>query len=205
MMKNQTSAHAQTASDISARAAHPAGTGRRRPRRVLPLLALAAVLPLALSACGSFDLNDKYDDAASKTAPTSEEGKADGLLAGWVPDGGTDVKVEQRSTGHERLLTMAYDGALPDTCTAIAAAGEPTDAELEASYATDNRVKDIDLADLDTKPTLTADWWPAGQEAKTTHLCGRWWVSQEDGNLYAFAPDALQISDKVRSEQASAE
>lgn len=201
-MKNQTPPRPATASELAARAAHPAGTGRRRPRRALPLLALAAVLPLALSACGALDLTDSYDDAASKSAATSEEGKADGLLAAWVPDGGTGVEVEQRSTGHERLMTMAYDGALPDTCTAIATTGSPTDAELEAAYGSDDRMKDVDPADLDTEPTLTADWWPAGRESETTHLCGRWWVSQEDGTLYAFAPDALQISDKVRAEQA---
>ncbi|GHD06456.1 hypothetical protein GCM10008096_16470 [Zhihengliuella salsuginis] len=198
---------AQNPSDAerSARAAHPAGTGRRRPRRLLPALALGALLPLALSACGSLGLTDGYDDAASKSAPTSEEGKVDGLLASWVPDGGTDVEVEQRSTGHERLMTMEYDGALPDSCAAIATVGAPTDAELEAAYSSDDRTEGLDPAEIDTEPTLTADWWPQGREDETTHLCGRWWVSQQDGTLYAFAPDTLQISDKVRAEQSEGE
>lgn len=168
---------------------------------------------LFLSGCGTdggslgsfdqeFDLDGVYNDSASKQAVSSEEGVESGLLAAWVPAGGTNVQLQQRSTGQERLFTMDYEGDLPETCTAIHVPGEPSALELESAYASDERTKDMDPAEIVEFRTLEADWWPEGAEEKTTDLCGRWWVHQEDGKLYAFAPDTEGVANKVMEERA---
>lgn len=167
-----------------------------RPRAALAGLAvLAGACGVVLSACTA----QGVDKSELKTAATTTEGRADGLLASWVPDGGTDVRVLQRTTGDERLVTFDYTGALPSSCTRIATPGEPTDAELKASYATDARTKGVRVSDLATTPTLDASWWPQDQAERTSHLCGRWWVSQRDGQVYAFAPDRTAVADQITS------
>lgn len=85
------------------------------------------------------------------------------------------------------LLTFTYAGSVPEQCLAIETVGEPTTQELEQAYATDARTREWGVEEWSTQPTLEADWWPEGQEARTTHLCGRWWVSDDDGTFLAFA------------------
>lgn len=65
------------------------------------------------------------------------------------------------------------------------------DAELPAAYASDPKTADTQFEDWRRNPTLDADWWPAGQEKHTMALCGRWWVSQSEGTVFAFAPDTV--------------
>lgn len=173
-------------------------------KKLVPLLAITIPATLLLSGCNVGDLaSDKYEASASKTAKTSEEGVKAGLLAKWVPAGGTDVKLEQRSTGHERIFVMNYTGELPaDQCFALADTGIPTAKELAKGYAADPRTKDADPADFVTFRTLNADWWAEDAEQKTTDLCGRWWVHQEDGKLYAFAPDIASVANAIVKERA---
>ncbi|MGO2611382.1 MAG: hypothetical protein ACTH72_13100, partial [Glutamicibacter ardleyensis] len=50
--------------------------------------------------------------------------------------------------------------------------------------------------------TLEADWWPQDAEQRTTTLCGRWWVHQDAGKLYAFAPDNSSVANAIVAERA---
>jgi len=165
----------------------------RSTRHALPqALGVLALAGLALTGCSwTEDIADSLDDSDSKPhqVDTGAEGKESGLLADWVPDDARDVRVMQRTTGSERLLTFTYDGEIPADCLAIETVGAPTEAELEESYATDPRSAAFEVDRWTTTPTLEADWWPAGQEEDTTHLCGRWWVSASDETFYAFAAD----------------
>ncbi|GAA1406167.1 hypothetical protein AUR04nite_06790 [Glutamicibacter uratoxydans] len=172
-------------------------------KKYLAAGALTVPFALLLSSCSVADLTtDNYDKSESKQAATSEQGVADGLLPGWVPAGGTDVKLEQRTTGHERIFVMNYSGALPGKqCTPVKQVGKPSAKELAASYAADSRSKDWKVEDIATAPTLSADWWPAGAQEKTTDLCGRWWVHQDSGKLYAFAPDTKDIAGQVAKQR----
>lgn len=157
--------------------------------RALGILALAGV---ALAGCSwTEDIGDSLDSSNSKPhhVDTGAEGKESGLLADWVPDDASDVSVMQRTTGSERLLTFTYAGDMPADCEPIETVGAPTEAELEASYATDPRSAALEVDRWSTMPTLEADWWPEGQHTATTHLCGRWWVSAEDETFYAFAAE----------------
>lgn len=162
------------------------------------LAAGALMIPFALLLSGC-SMTDSYDKTASKEAASSEAGVKEGLLPKWVPAGGTDVKLEQRTTGHERIFVMNYDGELK--CTPIKTVGKPTAKELEAAYAKDSRSKSWKVDEVATAPTLTADWWPADAQLKTTDLCGRWWVHQDSGKLYAFAPDTKDIAGQVARER----
>lgn len=176
-------------------------------KKYLSMMALVIPGTLLLSGCNVGDLaQDKYEQSASKEAKTSQEGVASGLLPRWVPHGGTDVKLEQRSTGHERIFVMDYTGSLPSgQCTELAATGIPSKKEMTKSYAKDPRTKDMSVDDLVTFATLEADWWPQGAEERTTALCGRWWVHQDAGKLYAFAPDVSGVANKVVAERAEAQ
>ncbi|WP_420113296.1 hypothetical protein [Pseudactinotalea sp.] len=152
-----------------------------------PLITAGTMLAL-LTGCGLGEaLND--GDTKERHADTGAEGKESGLLADWIPDDASDVSVMQRTTGSERLLTFTFEGDLPPECVAIATPGEPTDDELEASYATDPRTADTPLSRWSRTPTLEADWWPEGQLAETTHLCGRWWVSNDEDTVYGFGAE----------------
>jgi hypothetical protein len=162
------------------------------PRPLLATLGLMSVAGLTLTGCGwAEDIADGLDSSNSKEhqVDTGAEGKESGLLAAWVPDDARDVQVMQRTTGSERLLTFAYDGDLPPECLEIETTGSPTEQELEEAYATDLRTAEFAVDDWTTTPTLEADWWTPGQEDSTTHLCMRWWVSEDDGTFHAFAAD----------------
>ncbi|MGO2052942.1 MULTISPECIES: hypothetical protein [unclassified Glutamicibacter] len=176
-------------------------------KNLVPLIALAIPTTLLLTGCDVSQLTeDKYEQSASKTAKTSAEGVASGLLPSWAPNGGTDVRLEQRSTGHERIFTMDYSGELPSgKCEPLANTGVPSAKELEKGYAADSRTKDMAPEDFVTYRTLEADWWPAGAELQSTALCGRWWVHQDAGKLYAFAPDVASVAEAIVKERAEAE
>lgn len=148
------------------------------------------------------DLDGVYNDSAHKQAATSEEGVESGLLPSWVPAGGTHVQLQQRSTGHERIFVMDYAGNLPADCKSIGAPGSPTDKELATAYKSDQRTSDMDPTDIVDFRTLEADWWPDNAEDRTTDLCGRWWVHQDGGKLYAFAPDVAGVANKVMEERS---
>jgi len=171
------------------------------------LLALLLVpAALSLNACGALPgTSSDLDRSAEKTAATSEDGVANGLLPRWVPASGTDVKLEQRSTGAERLFVMDYDRPFSsEQCLTVKSAGQPTDRELAEAYAADDRFKGFEAKDISSTRTLSADWWPADAQSKTQWLCGRFWVHQSDGKLYAFSPDTQTAVDGVLRERKDA-
>lgn len=166
--------------------------------------ALALPFALLLTGCSVSDiLVDNLDESTTRTAETSEQAVADGLLPDWVPAGGTDVQLVQRNTGAERIFTMKYDGKLDSgQCAALETAGDPSAAELAAAYASDPRTKNFEPDEISDTRTLDADWWPADGQDKTTDLCGRFWVHQADGALYAFAPDTVSTVHAIEKERA---
>ncbi|WP_420114115.1 hypothetical protein [Pseudactinotalea sp.] len=160
----------------------------------LSAVALATALAATVAGCGvAGEIADGLDesDAKEHAVDTGAEGKESQLLAAWVPDDARDVRVMQRTTGSERLLTFEYSGDVPEDCLAIATPGSPTTDELEQAYATDLRTAEFPVDRWSTSPTLTADWWPSGQQDQTTHLCGRWWVSADGGTFYAFGAELV--------------
>jgi len=174
-------------------------------KKYLSAGALALPFALLLTGCSASDLfADKYDESTTRTAETSAQAVADGLLPDWVPAGGTDVQLVQRNTGAERIFTMKYDGKLDSgQCTALKTAGDPTAAELAKAYASDPRTENFEPDEISDTRTLDADWWPADGQDKTTDLCGRFWVHQSDGVLYAFAPDRVSTVHAIEKERAA--
>ena len=172
------------------------------------VLASVLALPLALSltAC---DINaviaDGADQSTTRSAKTSEEGVAKGILPTWVPEGGTNVELVQRNSGSERIFVLDYSGDLPaQSCTPVQKTGQPTAQELARAYASDERVKRLDPEELSTTRTLDAEWWPEAAQSRTTHLCERFWVHQADGKLYAFSPDTVSQVSLIQQERAEA-
>lgn len=166
-------------------------TQRSRQASIAPLGIVLATGAL-LTGCGlAEDIADSLDTSNSKLhqVDTGAEGKESGLLADWVPDDAQDVHVLQRTTGSERLLTFEYSGGMPSECLEIDTVGSPTQEELAAAYETDARTRDFEVNQWSTEPTMQAEWWSAGHESRTTHLCGRWWVSEAEGVFHAFAAE----------------
>lgn len=165
------------------------------------LIGSTALLMGALTMTGCGIGEDHFDTAESKSADTGAQAVSSGLAPSWLPADAKDVKVQQRTTGDERLLVADGDLELPGSCRAVATTGKPSKAELAASYRGDAKTKGEKLSDLTTAPLLTADWWPQGQEKRTTTLCGRWWVSSSKGKIYAFAPERKAVAEQVTAER----
>lgn len=164
---------------------------------------LTLPLAAALTGCDVGELaQDRLDESTTRSAATSEQAVKDGILPGWVPAGGTAMELIQRNTGSERIFVMDYDGELPKkSCIPVKTTGAPSAKELAAAYASDERVKRMDPEEISTTRTLDAEWWPEETQSRTTDLCGRFWVSQSDGKLYAFAPDAIGTVEKIQQER----
>lgn len=181
----------------------PASPARFKGILVASAAALAA---LALTGCGSIDLGSKFDKSVTHEFDTGAVGKEQEVLPRWVPDSATNIKEVVRSTGNERIIRMSYSGALPDNCQALKDQGAPSPTELIAALRTENASTTTDHAETVKQqyqtPLLTADWWTTGQEAKTTHLCGKWWVSQEDGTLNAYTPETKNIAEGIVKERS---
>ncbi|CBT77497.1 MULTISPECIES: hypothetical protein [Glutamicibacter] len=175
--------------------------------RYLAVGSLSIISALLLSGCSVSDLlSDKLDESTTRTAESSSEAVANGLLPNWVPDGGTNIELVQRNTGNERIFVMDYEGKLSDgQCTTLSQVGDPTDEELARAYASDPRTKDLEAEEISTTRTLDAEWWPDNAQERTTDLCGRFWVHQADGKLYAFAPDLVAQVQAIEKERAAAE
>lgn len=170
--------------------------------RSLALSATLLVGVTALSGCDASIFGTTYDKQVTRSANTGAEGKAEELLASWVPDEASNIEIAQRTTGDERLLKADYSGDLPSSCLTIETAGSPTEDELEDAYSTDSRMDDLEVSEVETTPLLSANWWPEGQEESTTELCGRWWVSQDGDTLYAFAAERSSTAELIRTERA---
>jgi len=167
---------------------------------------IAVPCALLMTGCSTSDLfTDKYDESTTKTAKSSKQAVADGLLPNWVPEGGSNIELVQRNTGSERIFVMDFDGKLPaEKCVPIKKVGQPSEQELTKAYASDSRTAQWKVDEISTQRTLDADWWPADAESRTTDLCGRFWVHQEGGKLYAFAPDSVNTVKAINEERKSA-
>lgn len=174
-------------------------------KKYLAAGALALPFALLLTGCSGSDLlSDKFDESTTRTAKTSQKAVEDGVLPDWVPAGGTDVQLVQRNTGSERIFIMNYEGKLDsEQCKALKTTGQPTDAELAQAYASDSRTKNMKPGELSKTRTLEAEWWPQSAQASTTDLCGRFWVHQADGKLYAFSPDTVTQVQAIEKERAA--
>lgn len=128
----------------------------------------AATAMVTLSACGLKEGLTEKANGHVKTVgyATGAEGKRDedARLPEWVPDGATSVTEVIRTTGSERLLRFT-GGTLPAVCVPGAAATQPA--------------------------TLSAQWWPQGQESRTDKVCGEWHVLVQGADVYAFKPETL--------------
>ena len=125
----------------------------------------------ALAGCGLSQAVSEKVSGHVKTVEyrTGTEGKADAdaRLPGWVPDQAQSVSEVIRTTGSERILRYTSAGTnLPGACLPGAAPK--------------------------TAPTLTADWWPHGQETKTDKICDAVWNVSTDGTtVYAYKPETI--------------
>lgn len=161
--------------------------------------ASALVASLTLTGCGLG--GDKMDKSEEKSSSNVAEAKSSGLAPNWLPSEATSLKIQQRTTGDERLLVADYRGTLPQQCTTTRAAGQPSAAELKAAYAQDQKTQDAPVSDFTLTPLLSAKWWPAGQEKQYTALCGRWWVSMKDGKVYGWAAERQTVATKIAEER----
>ncbi|MDN6300216.1 MAG: hypothetical protein L0J68_08020 [Micrococcaceae bacterium] len=174
------------------------------------LLGATAGLGVVLcAATGCSDLSsmggDRYDKAESYEFTNLQEPSAEQVLPSWVPEQASAIQEEQRTTGHERLIVMDVpDTTLPESCLGLKTPGSPTASEIEGGLVREGRSKAEAADDADAlhrSPLLEVDWWPAGQEQETTHLCGKWWVSFDGGHLYAYSPETRVVADAVKSER----
>src|ERR1700754_2375794 len=94
----------------------------------------------------------------------------DPRLPSWVPDDATAVTETIRTTGSERILRYTPGGSgLPASCVKGAASATPA--------------------------TLSADWWPAGQERRTDRVCDTdWHIVSDQGLIYAYKPETVRQS-----------
>lgn len=130
------------------------------------VVAVAGAAVFVLTGIGRGD-----DHALVVDYATGLEGKndPDAKLPSWVPDQATSVKEVIRTTGSERIMRFTSSVDLPDTCV-------PGEAVTKAA-------------------TLTADWWPHGQEAKTDQVCDETWhVIVKGDTVYAYKPETTDQS-----------
>jgi hypothetical protein len=130
------------------------------------------VAAVALAGCGSTGslIQQKWNGhVESVDYATGAIGKSNQntRLPSWVPDEANSVSEAIRTTGSERILRFTLRD--PKTLTAC----RPANASR-------------------TKATLTASWWPSGQESKTDQLCGAdWHVLVQATTVYAYRPETL--------------
>lgn len=136
------------------------------------VIGIAAV---ALAGCGSTrSLGHSIQQKANGHVETVDyatgavgKSNQNSRLPSWVPDQASSVSEAIRTTGSERILRFTLSD--PKTLTACRPAG--------ASH---------------TKATLTASWWPSGQESRTNQLCGTdWYILVQATTVYAFRPETL--------------
>lgn len=133
---------------------------------------VTGVAALALTGCGSTaSLIQQKENGHVETVDYATgaigKGNQNARLPSWVPDQASSVSEAIRTTGSERILRFTLSD--PKTLTACRPA--------RASR---------------TKATLTASWWPSGEESKTDQLCGTdWYVLVQATTVYAYHPETL--------------
>lgn len=127
------------------------------------------------------------------------------VLPDWVAADATGIHLLQRTTGDERILTFQSQSGLPPSCVPVKTAGKPTDDELVAGLSAENKRKKTELQEQVQQqvrtPQLEAVWWPTGTEAKTTHLCGKWWVPTSAAQIYGYTPETKTVADGIKQER----
>jgi hypothetical protein len=130
---------------------------------------------ISLTGCGvtkslNENLNEKSNghvktvDYATGTAGKSDQ---EARLPSWVPDQARSVSEAIRTTGSERILRFTLDDPKVFTACGPAVASR-------------------------TPTTLSASWWPSGQESKTDKLCDPdWYVLVQGTTVYAYRPETL--------------
>ncbi|MBM6622454.1 hypothetical protein JTF08_12615 [Micrococcaceae bacterium RIT802] len=181
-------------------------TPTSRIRTLMAVTGVGAVL-LTATGCSAIALptGAEYDKSASYEFTDLQDADARRVLPSWTPEDASNIKEEQRTTGNERLIVMDVAAQrTPSPCTALETPGLPTAAEIQRGLAQEGTpradVKD-QAADQRTTALLEADWWPAGREDKATHLCGKWWISVEDGTLYAYTPETHSVAEGVQNDR----
>jgi hypothetical protein len=130
------------------------------------------VAAVALAGCGSTGTliqQKRNGHVETVDYATGAIGKSNqnARLPSWVPDQASSVSEAIRTTGSERILRFTLSG--PETLTAC----RPASAS-------------------GTKATLTASWWPSGEESKTDQVCGTdWHVLVQATTVYAYHPETL--------------
>jgi hypothetical protein len=133
------------------------------------------VTAVALTGCGttgSLIQQKRNGHVEPVNYATGAIGKSnqDARLPSWVPDQASSVSEVIRTTGSERILRFTLSD--PKTLTSC----RPASASR-------------------TKATLTASWWPSGQESKTDQVCDTdWYVLVKAATVYAYRPETLPQS-----------
>ncbi|MET9266774.1 hypothetical protein [Amycolatopsis sp. NPDC004079] len=144
-----------------------------RNKAVLAATGIAALATVASCGLGSSIEEKSNGHVKAVSYDTGKQGKAnpDARLPSWVPDDAKSVTELIRTTGSERILRyQPGPSGLPSLC-------KPGKAEAKS-------------------PTLTADWWPAGEHKRTDKDCGGWHVAVENDGVYGYQAETVANADK---------
>ncbi|MCW1249204.1 hypothetical protein ODZ83_03190 [Acaricomes phytoseiuli] len=155
------------------------------------LTAPVIALSLTVTGCGAFENN--ADKTETKTYDRGSDANNGQELASWIPDDARDIRLLLRTTGNERILAMR-NTEIPNSCTPVAAGQQPRSGD-----DTDSQWKADEF--VTTPPTLSADWWPQGIEQKASAICGKWWVTVQDGATYAYSPERTRVVENLNIKQ----
>lgn len=170
------------------------------------VLGAAAIAATLLSWCDAMTASGTYDRDISYEFSSPRDKDAQTTLPSWVPENAKDIQMAQRTTGNERLLTFQSEAELPPSCLTLDSPGAPSpDQRVEGlaqeSSKTNNELQS-QVNSQHLEPLIETEWWPTDQEQKTTHVCGKWWVSQASSDtVYAFTPETRAVAEGVLLER----
>ncbi|MEU0137620.1 hypothetical protein ABZ172_26835 [Streptomyces sp. NPDC006296] len=107
---------------------------------------------------------------------TGKEAKEErGSVPHWLPDDAASVEYAMRTTGGERILKAKLgNGRLPASC-------EPLDGQPAPG------------------PEMSATWFPPDAAGRATGRCDSYYVSLENGTLYAWQTNKDWLEENRRS------
>lgn len=156
-------------------------------KKMIMLSAPALALAVALTGCST--LESKADKSETRTYDRGSDANNGQELASWVPNNATDIRLVLRTTGGERILAMR-NTEIPNSCTPVPAGQQPRSGDdVDGKWKADEFVT--------TPPTLKAEWWPQGIEQKASAICGKWWVTVQDGTTYAYSPELTAFKEAL--------
>lgn len=144
-----------------------------RNKVLLTATGIAALATVASCGLGASVEEKSNGHVKAVSYDTGKQGKAnpDARLPSWVPDDAKSVTELIRTTGSERILRYQPGlSGLPALC-------KPGKAEAKA-------------------PTLTADWWPAGEHKRMDKDCDGWHVAVEADGVFAYQAETVANADK---------